>query len=81
VPVECAIGRAVVTERYKYCRYDIGASHEQLIDLAADPLEQRNALNDPASADAVGPLREMFDGVFGKGTREADVIVRALTDA
>jgi choline-sulfatase len=57
VRVESQVGDAVVTDRYKYVRYDRGDSAEQLYDLATDPGETRNAAGDPEHADALADLR------------------------
>ncbi len=43
LPVESEIGRMIVTERYKYMRYDEGKNKEQLIDLIEDPGEMQKA--------------------------------------
>ncbi len=55
--VENEIGFMLVTERYKYMRFDRGAGSEQLIDLERDPGEMRNAVNDPDCAKVVRELR------------------------
>jgi len=64
LPVECATGRAIITDRFKYARYDSGASREQVYDLARDPYEQRNALSDPAHRTIRDALRAQFDQTF-----------------
>ena len=40
-------GRMVRTPDYKYILYNHGKAHEQLFDMAADPLEMRNLVRDP----------------------------------
>jgi arylsulfatase A-like enzyme len=47
--------KAIRTERYKYCVNQAGM--ELLYDLSADPYEQRNLINDPSYADALGNVR------------------------
>lgn len=75
VPIECAIGRAIVTDRFKYMRYDIGDRNEQLIDLAADPFEQRNAIYDPQHRAALTPLRTDFKNAFKTARARTDVLL------
>lgn len=78
VPVESAIGRAVITDKFKYCRYNIGANREQLINLDADPWEQVNAINDASCSREAGMLAKLFDDTFaGKPVRKADVLLEA----
>jgi choline-sulfatase len=74
VPIESAVGRVIVTDRFKYARYDFGHSAEQLIDLVADPDEMRNALSDRQHAEALSALRDLFDQTVGATPRppEAD---------
>ena len=62
VHIESELGRCLVTDRYKYMRYDQGASAEQLMDLHTDPHETRNALADPEHQAALADLRRLFDG-------------------
>jgi choline-sulfatase len=65
VPLESQIGRGIVAERFKYLLYDEGENREQLIDLAADPHEMRNAARDPAAQRVLAELRERFHAAFG----------------
>lgn len=58
VSIESELGDAIVTDRYKYVRYDRGDHREQLYDLQADPGETRNRLADPATAGTVAELRD-----------------------
>jgi len=81
VPVECAIGRAIVTERFKYSVYDIGADREQLIDLVSDPHEQRNVLNDSRYHQVLEELRAVFQRTFGSEPRHPADVVKAAADA
>lgn len=81
VPIECAVGRAVVTGTFKYARYDIGANQEQLTDLACDPREQRNALNDPCHAKALEELRTLFQKSFGGQPRDPAAVLKAAPGA
>jgi len=46
VPIESEIGHAVVTERFKLCRYFEGQPREQFFDLQAQPGEMRS-VQDP----------------------------------
>jgi len=78
VPVESAIGQAVITEKFKYCRYDIGTHREQLINLESDPWEQVNAINAPGTSTDTGPLVQIFEKVFaGRRLRKADSLLEA----
>ena len=81
VPVECAIGRAIITDRFKYAVYDLGSSREQLIDLASDPWEQRNALHDPEHSHALVELRHAFRTTFGSTPRDPAHVLQAAADA
>jgi arylsulfatase A-like enzyme len=69
VPIECAIGRALVTARFKYMIYDIGKHREQLFDLVADPFETRNAVNDAQHHMALNNLQAMFKHTFQQAER------------
>ena len=68
-PVESAIGRMVTDGRHKYMLYDEGARREQLVDLAADPGEMRNALRDPQYQEILEGLRRGLEEALPK--REA----------
>jgi choline-sulfatase len=70
LPIECATGRALVTDAYKYAVYDMGSSNEQLYDLQNDPFEQRNALHDARQQQIVAALRAEFAQVFSAEKRE-----------
>ena len=49
-------------KRYKYARYfEIEPMYEELYDLQTDPLEARNLVNDPASADILAEMRARCD--------------------
>ncbi len=64
LPVESELGRMIVTERYKYMRYDEGDHREQLIDLVADPGEMRNAIGDVGNQEVLKALRLRFNEIF-----------------
>jgi arylsulfatase A-like enzyme len=81
VPVECVIGRAVVTDRFKYCLYDIGANREQLLDLESDPWECENAIDNPVHRQTVESLRASFLKTFGGEQRQAPDVLKAAADA
>lgn len=74
VPIECAIGRALVTDRFKYAVYDMGRSNEQLYDLQSDPFEQRNALADAIHRQTLEDHREAFTQFFAVDERSLDDI-------
>ena len=63
-PVESDIGQMVVQDDFKYMRYYQGANREQLVDLAEDPGEMRNAVHDAAHQSRLGQLRDKFASVF-----------------
>jgi arylsulfatase A-like enzyme len=48
VPIQSQIGHAVVTERFKLCRYFQGEPREQLFDLQEEPGEMRSVADDNA---------------------------------
>ena len=48
LPVESELGQMIVQGDFKYSRYYQGDKGEQLVDLAADPGEMRNAVHDAA---------------------------------
>ena len=80
LPVECVIGRAIVTQRFKYCVYDIGRNRRQLMDLESDPWEQRNALGRDPCRSEVETLSALFRETFGDGLRNAaDVLAAAVS--
>jgi choline-sulfatase len=81
VRIECAIGRGVVTDRYKYAVYDVGTSAEQLTDLARDPHEQRNALGDPDSQEALAGLRRLWRDAFGDAPRDSSRVLGSMAQA
>ncbi len=64
LPVESEIGQMILRDRFKYMRYYQGAKGEQLVDLAADPGEMRNAVGDRALGPALSQMREAFSQVF-----------------
>jgi arylsulfatase A-like enzyme len=72
LPVESELGRMIVTERYKYMRYDTGENAEQLIDLVADPGEMRNAAGDAGSRRVLEALRLRFDEIFSSTWSSVD---------
>lgn len=79
LPVECVIGRAIITDRFKYSRYDVGSSAEQLTDLACDPHEQKNSLHDHQNQPALAELRALWQETFGSQPRRpADVLSAAF---
>jgi arylsulfatase A-like enzyme len=43
VYIESEFGRAIVSQNYKYARYNGGVHHEQLYDCESDPFETRNS--------------------------------------
>lgn len=51
------MGRALITDRYKYVVYSWGAHREQLFDLDADPGETRNLAAESASDPVLEDLR------------------------
>jgi len=81
VPIECAIGREVVTSRFKYARYDIGKNAEQLFDTMTDPLEQTNLIHNPDHATDAKQMRALFDVHFGGQTRDPEQILKEAAQA
>ncbi len=65
IPVENEIGYMVVTDKFKYAMHDSGKNREQLYDLANDPDEMRNALNDAGNEDVIRKHRALFREEFG----------------
>ena len=63
-PVESDIGQMIVQENFKYMRYYQGENGEQLVDLAQDPGEMRNAAHDAAHQSRLGALRDEFASLF-----------------
>jgi arylsulfatase A-like enzyme len=58
--VESQDGRAIRTERYKYCVYDSGKRREQLTDLKNDPGEMKNLAEDPTYKTVLGKHRRLL---------------------
>lgn len=81
LPVEAAVGRMIVTPRFKYCRYELSANGEQLLDRVDDPGEMRNALHDPQHAAVVQELREEFARTFGTAERDQEAVLWALVNS
>ena len=83
LPIESAIGRVIVTERFKYAVYDLSTYGERLIDLLEDPGETNNTII-PLRWDywLFEELRRDFRRTFGNNDPrpEADVL-KALPDA
>lgn len=63
-PVESDIGQMIVQGNFKYMRYYQGENGEQLVDLAQDPGEMRNAVHDAAHQARLRELRAEFSSVF-----------------
>lgn len=81
VPIECAIGRAIVTRDYKYARYDFGKNAEQFFHVETDPLEVKNLVMDESHADALQKMRSHFEKVFEGKQRDPSEIMKALNQA
>lgn len=64
LPVESEMGQMMIGQDVKYMRYYQGARREQLVDLAADPGEMRNAVADAAQRPRLGELRAAFASLF-----------------
>lgn len=80
IPVESAVGRAVVTQRYKYARYDLGAECEQVYDLVEDRGEMRNDIATVPVA-TLADLRARFREAFGAALRKPDIITASAVSA
>jgi len=52
--------RLVRTARHKYIAYDVGRHREQVFDLASDPGEMHNLVDEPACAGILGEHRRML---------------------
>lgn len=81
LPLECAIGRAVLTPRWKYAAYDLGARPEQLFDRQADPDERRNLAAEPAAAGHLAEQRQLFAHTFKHLPRSPEAVLADLGDA
>ena len=55
-------GRMLRTDRFKYCIYDSGRHHEQLIDLQRDPGEMRNLAEAEGYEDVLDKHRQLLRG-------------------
>lgn len=64
LPVESEVGQMILRQDVKYMRYYQGARREQLIDLASDPGEMRNATADASQIPRLGELRAAFASMF-----------------
>ncbi|MAG13445.1 MAG: sulfatase [Spirochaetales bacterium] len=60
IPVESEYGRMVVSDRYKYIRYDEGSQNEQLMDLVSDPGEMENCFKRADKRDVLNQLKGYF---------------------
>lgn len=81
VPVESATGNAIITEQFKYCRYDIGKNDEQLIDLRNDLWEQKNAVNKSICQQEIERMRSLFRKTFGDRRRNPDDVMKDAANA
>lgn len=81
LPIESAIGRAIVSDRFKYVVYDMGLYEEQLIDLKEDPGETKDHLNDPRNRHMIEKLRSKFQETFSSERRHPADILKAAADA
>jgi arylsulfatase A-like enzyme len=61
VYIESEFGRAIVSQDYKYARYDGGKHHEQLYDRQADPYETRNSANLPKNRQVLKSHQQIMD--------------------
>ena len=66
LPVESQIGRMVVTDRFKYMRYDVPEACEQMMDLEDSPREMRSVAGDPAFGEVLDEHRRLFDECFAR---------------
>ncbi len=64
IPMEWENGRGIVYGDMKYLLYDEGGSREQLMDLAGDPYETKNHVNDPDLQEELAKSRKVFDRMF-----------------
>jgi choline-sulfatase len=64
LPVESEIGRMLVSNRYKYIRYNKGENKEQLVDLIIDPGETKNFLRDPKYTNVIRKYRCLFSKYY-----------------
>ncbi|RMD82285.1 MAG: DUF4976 domain-containing protein [Lentisphaerae bacterium] len=64
VRAESEFGRMVASTRYKYARYEAGASAEQLYDMEVDPGETRNFAHDPEYQSILADMRSAFEREF-----------------
>lgn len=81
VPVESAIGQAVISRRFKYATYDVGQNGTQLTDLATDPGEMRNALQDAPHRDTVESMRQAHAQWFAGVHRRPEDVIAAAANA
>jgi arylsulfatase A-like enzyme len=54
------LGRSVTTERWHYVEWDEGRAGAMLTDHRSDPLELKNLLNEPGSADRIKEMKELL---------------------
>lgn len=64
LPVENEIGKMIITDRYKYIRYDRGREEEQVLDMEADPHETKNSLARAEQDGVLEQLRASFEQTF-----------------
>lgn len=65
-PIESEIGQMVVTQHYKYARFNTGDNAEQLYDLRNDPFETKNAAFMDGYEEVLKVHRNIFDSHMGK---------------
>jgi arylsulfatase A-like enzyme len=59
--IESEFGRAIVTQNYKYARYNGGEHHEQLYDRNHDPFETGNSAELPENQPVLEEHRQLMD--------------------
>ena len=61
VYVESEFGKMIVSDRYKYARYDEGKNREQLYDLKLDPYETKNFATSAGHQGVLCSLRKEYE--------------------
>lgn len=78
--IESEIGRGIISDKYKYVRYDFGDNNEQLYDYTMDQRELNNHINRSELADTVLLNKKRFEKTWDKETCKKHISPLLITN-